>query len=153
MTRRTVLVGWMLAVVPLVGLLAGCGTQGTAVSRLKAVPGAMAFYPGSTAIGGHGAVKGQHTLWSNNPPMILGTFCAKASQGDVTGWFASKLRQDGWKAVSNPIGTTDPDVEATEQWERGRRLFTLQLMTPAYAGRLSAGYHLTCLSAYKLAVQ
>ena len=153
MTRGTALLGPMLAVVPLVGLLTGCGTQGAAVSRLEAVPGAMASYPGSIAIGGHGAVKGQHTLWSDNPPMILGTFCADASQRDVSRWFASELGRDGWKAVSNPVGTTDIDVEATEQWNRGRRLFTLHLMTPAYVGRLSAGYDLKCLSGYKVTVQ
>lgn len=153
MTRRTALAGPVLALVPLVGLLAGCGTQDSAVSELEAVPGAMASYPGSIAIGGHGAVNGQHTLWSNNPAMILGTFCATASQRDVTRWFASKLRRDGWNAVPNPVGTTDNDVEASKQWNRGRHNFTLELMTPAYVERLSVAYTLKCSSGYRVFVQ
>ena len=148
MMRRTV-----LAFVPLVGLLAGCGTQHPTASELKAVPGAMSSYPGSVAVGGHGAREGEHTLWSSSPAVILGTFCAAASQLEVTHWFASELGRDGWKAEPNPVGTTDADVVATEEWRRGRRTFSVQWMSPAYVGRLSAAHGLTCSSSYSVFVQ
>lgn len=152
MTRRRAIAGSMLAMVPLVGLLAGCEARDAAVSELKAVPGAMTSYPGSVAIGGHGTVKGQHTLWSDNPAMILGTFCAPASRPDVARWFASRLGRDGWTTVPNPSGT-DGDVEATEEWNRGRRIFTLELMTSAYVERLRTAYRLVCSSGYRVTVQ
>jgi hypothetical protein len=142
-----------LALVPLAGLLAGCHAQHPTVSELESVPGAMSSYPGSVAVGGHGAVKGEHTLWSSSPAMILGTFCATASQPEVTRWCASELGRDGWKTVPNPVGTTDSDVVATEEWRRGRRTFTLELMTPTSVGRLSAAYSRRCSAGYRVVVQ
>ena len=153
MTRTTALAGPMLAMVPLVGFLAGCGTQDSTASGLEAVPGAMSSYPGSIAIGGHGTRKSAHTLWSTNPAMILGTFCATASQPEVARWFAFRLSRDSWKTVPNPVGTTDHDVAATEQWNRGKRAFTLELMTSAYVDRLSSAQRLRCSSGYRVLVQ
>jgi hypothetical protein len=148
MMRMTV-----LAFVPLGGLLAGCGTQHPTASELKAVPGAMASYPGSVAVGGHGPREGEHTLWSSSSAVIVGTFCAAASQREVTHWFASELGRDGWVAEPNPVVTTATDVVATEEWRHGRRTFTMQWMSPAYVGRLSTAHGLACSSSYRVFVQ
>jgi len=153
MMRRTALARTALALVPLVGVLAGCGTEHPTASELEAVPGAMSSYPRSVAVGGHAAREGEHTLWSSSPATIRGTFCTAASQQEVARWFASNLKRDGWNAEPNPVGTSDTDVVATHEWHRGRRVFTLRLMSQAYVGRLSVAHGLTCASSYRIFVQ
>jgi len=142
-----------LAVVPLAGLLAGCGTQHPTTSELEAVPGATSSYPGSVAVGGHGVREGEHTLVNSSGGVLFSTYCTVARQPAVAHWFASELGRDGWTAEPNPVGTTNSDVVATEEWRRGGRRFTLQLLSPAYVGRLSAARGRSCSSGYRTVVQ
>jgi hypothetical protein len=152
--RRSCLLAWpALAVVPLAGLLAGCGTQHPTSSELEAVPGATSSYPGSVAVGGHGAHEGEHTLVNSSGAVLFSTYCTVASQPEVTHWFASELRRDGWRAEPNPVGTTNSDVVATKEWRRGGRRFNLQLLSAAYVGRLSAAQGQSCSSGYRTVVQ
>lgn len=152
--RRSCLLAWpVLAMVPLAGLLASCGTQHPTTSELEAVPGATSSYPGSVAVGGHGAREGEHTLVNSSGAVLFSTSCTVASQPEVTHWFASELGRDGWTAEPNPIGTTNSDVVATEEWRRGGRRFTLQLLSAAYVGRLSAAQGQSCSSGYRTVVQ
>ena len=155
MTRqRSCLLAWpALVMVPLAGLLAGCGTQHPTTSELGAVPGATSSYPGSVPVGGHGAREGEHTLVSSSGAVLFSTYCTVASQPEVTHWFASELGRDGWTAVQNPAGTTNGDVAAAEEWRRGGRRFTLQLLSPAYVGRLSAAQGQSCSYGYRIVVQ
>jgi hypothetical protein len=140
-------------VLPFAGLLAGCGTQHPTTSELDAVPGATSSYPGSVAVGGHGAREGEHTLVNDSGAMLFTLYCTAAAQPQVTAWFAAELARDGWKAVPNPVGTTSTDVAATEEWRRGARRFTLELLSPAYVGRLSAAKRQSCSSGYRTVVQ
>jgi hypothetical protein len=155
MTRRRSfpLAGTALALVPLAGLLAGCGTQHPTTSELQAVPGATSSYPGSVAVGGHGARPGEHTLVNSSGAVLFTTYCTAASQTEVTRWFASELGRDGWTVEPNPVGTTNSDVAATQEWRRGERRFTLQLLSAAYVGRLSAAQGRPCPSGYRTVVQ
>lgn len=155
MTRRrwSMRAGSALAVVPLAGLLAGCGTQHPTTSELKAVPGATSSYPGSVVVAGRGAREGEHTLVSSSGAMLFTLYCTDASQPEVTHWLASQLGRTGWTAESNPVGTTNTDVLATEEWRRDRHRFTLQLLSPAYVERLSAAQGRSCSSGYRTVVQ
>lgn len=134
-------------------LLAGCGTQHPTTSELEAVPGATSSYPGSVAVGGHGAREGEHTLANSSSAVLFSTYCTVARQPEVTHWFASDLGRDGWTAEPNPVGTTNSDVVATEEWRRDGRRFTVQLLSPAYIGRLSAAQGQSCSSGYRTVVQ
>lgn len=152
--RRSCLLAWpALAAVSLAGLLSGCGPEHPTTSELEAVPGATSSYPDSVAVGGHGAHEGEHTLVNSSGAVLFSTYCTAASQSEVTNWFASELRGDGWTAVRNPVGTTNGDVVATEEWRRGGRRFTLQLLSPAYVGRLSVSQGRSCSSGYRTVVQ
>jgi len=151
--RPSLLVGTALAMVPLAGVLAGCGTQHPTTSQLKSLPGATASYPGSVAVGGHGARKGEHSLVNSSGAVLFSTYCTAAGQPEVTRWFASELGRDGWRAEHNPVGTTNSDVAAIAEWRRGGRRFTLQLLSPTYVGRLSAAQGKSCSSGYRTVVQ
>lgn len=133
--------------------LAGCGTEHPTTSELKAVPGATASYPGSVAVGGHGEREGEHSLVNSSGAVLFSTHCADASQSEVIGWFTSRLEHDGWKADRDPAGTTNTDVVATQEWRRDGRRFTLELLSPAYVGRLDATQGRSCQSGYRTVVQ
>lgn len=147
--RGCLLTGSALAVT----LLAGCGTQHPTVSELEAVPGATASYPGSIAVGGHGAREGEHTLVNSSGAVLFSTYCTDADQPELTRWFAAELGRAGWADESNPAGTTNGDVSATEEWRRGGRRFTLQLLSAAYVARLAAAQGRQCTSGYRTVVQ
>lgn len=152
--QRPCLLAWSaLAMVPLAGLLAGRGTQHPTTSELEAVPGATSSYPRSVAVGGHGAREGEQTLVNSSGAVLFSTYCTVASQPEVTHWFASELGSDGWTVEPNPVRTTNSDVVATEEWRRGGRRFTLQLLSPAYVGRLSAAQGQSCSYGYRIVVQ
>jgi hypothetical protein len=85
--------------------------------------------------------------------MLVSTYCTAASRPAVTRWFASALGHEGWTAEPNPVGTTNSDVVATEEWRRGARRFTVQLLSPAYVGRLDAAPGRNCSSGYRTVVQ
>lgn len=85
--------------------------------------------------------------------VLFSTYCTVASLPEVTHWFASELGRDGWTAEPNPVGTTNSDVVATEEWRHGGRRFTLRLLSPAYVGRLSAAQGQSCSSGYRTVVQ
>ena len=147
--RARLLTGSALAMT----LLAGCGTQHPTTSELEAIPGATSSYPGSVAVGGHGAREGEHTLVNSSGAMLFSTYCTDASQLEVTRWFAAELGRKGWAAESNPPGTTGGDVSATEEWRRGARHFTLQLLSAAYLARLGAAQGRECSAGYRTVVQ
>ncbi len=151
--RSFPLAGTALAMLPLAGLLADCGTQHPTTSELQAVPGATSSYPGCAAVGGHGARPGEHTLVNSSGAVLFTTYCTAASQTHVTRWFATKLSRDGWTDEPNPVGTTNSDVVATQAWRRGERRFTLQLLSAEYVGRLSAAQGRPCPSGYRTVVQ
>lgn len=134
-------------------LLAGCGTQHPTTSELEAVPGATASYPGSVAVAGRGAREGEHTLVNSSGAMLFSTYCTDAGQPEVSRWFAAELERHGWTAESHPAGTTSGDVSATEEWRRGARRFTLQLLSAAYVARLAATEGRQCPSGYRTVVQ
>ncbi|HEX2895047.1 MAG TPA: hypothetical protein VHO29_13695 [Marmoricola sp.] len=150
--RRRVLPGAALLAAS-IGVLVGCGTQHPTISELEAVPAATSSYPGSVAIGGHGAREGEHTLVSSSGGMLFTTYCTTASPSQVSQWFASELGRNGWTAESNPVGTTNTSVVATEAWDRGERVFTLELLSPAYVERLGASQGQPCSSGYRTVVQ
>jgi len=143
----------LLAAAPLAGLLAGCGTEHPTTSELQAVPGATSSYPGSAAVRGHGAHEGEHTLVDSSGAVLFSTYCTDASRSELTRWFASELDRDGWADEANPVGTTNSDVVATQEWHRGQRHFTLQLLSPAYVGRLGAARGESCSTGYRSVVQ
>lgn len=151
MTRRhaCLVAGSALAVAS----LAGCGTEHPTTSELKAVPGAIASYPGSVAVGGQGAREGEHTLVDSSGAVLFGTYCVDADQSEVVRWYTSELDHDGWKADRNTAGTTTTDVVATQEWRRDGRRFTLELLSPAYVGRLGATQGRSCRSGYRTVVQ
>ena len=113
----------------------------------------LSSYPGSVAVGGHGAQEGEHTLVSSSSAVLFSTYCTTARPPELTRWFASELRHDGWTAESHPVGTTGNDVVATAEWRRGERRFTLHLLSPAYVGRVSAARGTPCSSGYRTVVQ
>ena len=151
--RRWSRLGPALAVLSVAGLVAACGTQHPTTSELKSVPGATSSYPGSVAIGGHGEREGEHTLVNSSGGMLFTTYCTSASQPEVSQWFATELRGKGWASDPNPVGTTNSSVVATEAWHRGERLFTLELLAPAYAQRVSASEGHPCPFGYRIVVQ
>jgi hypothetical protein len=151
--RLGLLAGCAAGTVALAGVLGGCGTQHPTIAELKAVPGATSSYPGSVAIYGHGERKGEHTLVNASGAMLFTTYCTDASAAEVTDWFSSKLGRAGWTADPNPVGMADTDVLATEAWYRGERLFDVELLSPAYVGRVSATLGLPCRTGYKTIVQ
>jgi len=143
----------VLTLMLLAALLAGCGTQHPTAAELASVPGATSSYPASVAVGGHGAQEGEHTLVSSSSAVLFSTYCTTARPPELTRWFASELRHDGWTAESHPVGTTSNEVVTTEEWRRGERRFTLHLLSPAYVERVSAARGTPCSSGYRTVVQ
>lgn len=133
-------------------ILAACGVH-PSVGELREVPGASASYPGSTAVEGPGGIEGRHTLFATNPSVLLATYCTGHSATEVTRWFDQQLTSRHWVRDGLPTAIAGSDPADLFVWNRGSRIFRLEVKPPSYAGASARKTARPCLNAYEVRIQ
>lgn len=133
-------------------ILASCGVH-PSVTELRKVPGVSASYPGSTAVEGPRGIEGQHTLFARNPSALLATYCTRRSSPDVARWFDQQLTSLHWVREVHPTVIAGADPAEMFVWNRGSRLFRLEVKPQSYAAAQATKTGRPCVTAYEVRIQ